>query len=289
MRGVDCSQPISGQALADADIDFVFRYLSTFANPKDDGQAEIADHHAHGIAEGLVFEDGIYSVSPSQARAAVDHAQALGAPTNSTVAVFMACDMNPAPSSALSDMIESANILRAAGFLAGWYGNKETARQLQGGGHIDAAWVVDTWGQDTPTDRWNFRQLPNSPNLIIGGVNCDQDDAPFPVGLWTGAPTPAPAPVPIPLPPVQTYPGDNMTREPLSITLDGNGNGYSDMAVPFARICAQPLVNGADPATNHAYSPIPKVAALEVGAGTRVVVEGGPPSGQILVFVPVAS
>lgn len=192
MIGVDCSSTISGAALKAAGRQFVFRYLSSWSNPKNDGQAEVADHHAFGIAEGLVFEDSNYSVTPGQAQTAVAHAQALGAPAG--VAIFMACDENPAPASAFDDMVASAAIIRAAGYLAGWYGNKDTARALQGGSHIDAAWVVDTWGQDTPTDRWNFRQLPNSPNLSIGGVDCDQDDAPFPVGLWMpAAPPPPPA------------------------------------------------------------------------------------------------
>lgn len=93
---------------------------------------------------------------------------------------------------------------------------------------------------------------------------------------------------PVPLPPVVTYPEDKMKRTPLNVTLDPNGNGYADLLVPFATVVAL-LPNGADPAGTHAYSPTPRLSALAEGAATRVVAEGGPPNGIVLVLVTTAT
>lgn len=293
MNGLDASHPLDGAAVAAAGYTWAGRYLSSVPGPKVVTAAEIANLHAHNVGVLLVYEDdttdltGTPTSAETKAGVAVAQAQNLGAPAESTkiggpaaTGIFMACDQPHPPINVLANMTAAAHVIREAGFYAGFYGPKAEARVLFARSAIDVAWVVQTWGVDQAGDAWNFRQLPNSGQVIVGGVTCDVDDAPDPIGLWTPAPIPLPAPVP--------YPGDHMVKTPLQVTLDGNGNGWKDLAVPFASVFAL-LPNGSDPQTNHAYSPVPRLSASAEGAGTRVEVEGGPAGGTVLVWVATAA
>lgn len=98
--------------------------------------------------------------------------------------------------------------------------------------------------------------------------------------VW-GAPPPPPPPPP-------TTVGDNVTRHPINVSTDANGNGWADLSVPFDSVVSI-FTNAADPQASSAYTPIARVAGLAEGAGTRVVLEGGPVSGVVEVIVMTAS
>jgi hypothetical protein len=107
--------------------------------------------------------------------------------------------------------------------------------------------------------------------------------------LITG-PTPAPVRLPPPAAVIHTYTGDPdmANRIDMTINTDSLGNGWGDLpAVAFAKVGAL-MPNGADPATA-GYVPTPRLSALGIGAGTRVVVEGGPPNGAMGVHVLVTT
>lgn len=238
LRGIDCSNPISGAALKAAKMDFAFRYDCQWVNnPKVATRAEVEDHLSNGVAEGVVYEDNQYSVTPAQAKIAVAHAQQMRRPQGT--AIIMACDMPQPPPQAFSDMSQSGKVLRDAGFLAGWYGNKDVARQLQSQGLIDVAWIIevigDSWGTSQPNDQWNFRQLPNVAQPPIGGVDCDADDAPFPVGLWLPSiPTP-PSPQTPTYTPIQGDP-DVSGKVDVPIKTDADGSGSAPFNVDYDRV-----------------------------------------------------
>jgi hypothetical protein len=283
MTGVDSLQPLSGAALAAAGIGFAGRYLKNLTPD------EATDLRSHGVALLLLGEVTNHDLTGSAATAVTiagtgdTEAVGLGAPSGSAVVM---CDDENDPfdqSTVVADMTGASGVIRRAGFRAAYYGAKATARLLLGASVIDVTYVVDTWGADEPGDAWNFVQLPDAGQIALGGVTCDQDSAPHPLGLWLPVLSP-----PVPLPPVQSYPEDHMQRVPLTVVLDGNGNGYGDLtAVPFAGVVSV-FPNGADPQSLQRYTPIPRVSPLQEGTGTRVVVEGGPPGGSVLVFVAVA-
>ena len=274
LAGVDCSHPISGAALAGAGKSFVFRYLSIYGGPKVLTASEAADHHAHGVGDGIVYEDNTSDLTSGSAHAealadnAVRFAQALGIPAG--VALFMTCDNNGASQpGVVSSMGSAASIIRRADYLAGFYGPKGPARQMLSGKTIDAAWVVDTWGADQPGDRWNFRQLPNAGYETVGGVECDQDDAPYPVGLWLAAAPAAPAPV---YTPIQGDP-DVAQRVTVSIPTGAQGEGYADADVDPNKVVSQLMV-GLDPAKAHVYEHSDALSYTGVNGKTRVILSG---------------
>lgn len=210
LQGADCDQPVSGAALASDEKGFVGRYLSVNGGPKVLTAPEAADHHAHGVGDLIVYEDDANDLTSGDAHAqqlasnAVHYARSLGIPAG--VAIFMTCDNNGAAQpGVVSAMSSAAVIIRQGGYLAGFYGPKAPARQMVAGRNIDATWVVDTWGTDQPGDAWNFRQLPNAGQQTIGGVTCDVDDAPHPVGLWGGSLGAAPSFSPPSTPEVAVY------------------------------------------------------------------------------------
>ena len=200
--GVDCSQPIAGRPLVDAAKSWCGRYLTTAwpdTNAKQLRAPEVADLHGHGIAILLLGEDGHDDLiegpaaAASRAVAFAGQAVALGAPADHSVAIVMSDDQNGSPEDpVIAAMTAAQHELRSRGFLAGYYGRKSIARRLQAAGLVDVVCVVDTWGATLPSDHWNFRQLPNAGQPSIGGVTCDVDDAPYPVGLWTRTTAPPP-------------------------------------------------------------------------------------------------
>lgn len=251
LTGVDCSNRLDGAAAQQSNVGFVFRYESTASLPKDDSVAEIQDLLSHGIKVGHVFEDDWYSITPAQARTFVAKLVRNGCPTDNTHLAVMALDTNGPPSSSVADMAAAAAVLRQAGFLAGFYGHKDVARQLVRVGAIDGTWVVDTWGQDQPGDLWNFRQLPNTPNRNIGGTDCDVDDAPNPIGLLGMAPPAPPPPLPSPIV-IHTGDPDVPTLIKDTVQLEPDPDGHDDsgwFTVPHAADTIVSIsVSGADPA-----------------------------------------
>ena len=203
--GVDCSRPISGASLASAGKVFVGRYYSSFNDTKDLTQAEAADILSHGVGILAIGEDGANDLTSgvphaqALAHAYVARAQAEGQPTGT--GIVMTCDNNgAAPAGVEQAMTAAAVILRAGGYKAGFYGPKVEAAALMHSGSIDFTFPVDTWNEGWSGDdtQWNYRQLPNAGYQTIGGVTCDTDDAPHPIGLWL-AQTPTPPSVERPL------------------------------------------------------------------------------------------
>lgn len=194
LQGVDCDEPISAAALVGAGKQFVGRYIGAHRSG-DLSVAEVADHHAHGIGILCIWEKTQHDLDTpaaanASATAAISAARVLGVSADHTVVLVLTCDNNTPPPGVESNMAGAAVILRQAGYLACFYGVKSISRNLIRSGRVDAVWPVDTWGRDLADDHWNYRQLPNSGQPIIGGVQCDIDDAPAPIGLWTSGSQP---------------------------------------------------------------------------------------------------
>lgn len=286
-RGLDCSQPISGAAVAAAGYVFVGRYLTSAypaTNPKMLRPAERDDLHAHGIAIILFDEtntdDLLGSASRAAAFASTGTSEAVGLGVPSGVAIFMCDDENNPMNRATveADMTAAAGVIRPAGYLAGYYGSKDTARQLVAAHAVDVTFVVDTWGSNQPGDAWNFRQLPNSGQVVIGGVTCDIDDAPNPAGWWPAGPPP-------PLTPPLSYTTEvdvQLTKTLVTVQLDANGHGWDIMdgrdaahpAIPFPQAYGCDA-NGSDPTGPGGYVELLPPTLNDKGGFTQVEAFGG--------------
>lgn len=271
LAGVDASRRLDGAAVEAAGKAWVGRYVSSFADPKDVSRAEIDDLNGHGVAVLVVLEDGTYSLTPAQAMTGVDRLDTLGAPKGT--GLVLADDNNQPPAQSVSDMTRSGVIIRDAGYLAGFYGAKGIARQLQGAGAIDIAWVVDTWGWDTTTDRWNFRQLPNASQAPIGGVACDADDAPYPVGLWL-PPSPAPQPPPTGTP-VTLPTGEPGMKYSLRVPIGPTGVGHAPLpGVPVDKVVCTRFNGAVDSHGTPLERAAPTCDYDDVGGAAQVNVYG---------------
>lgn len=181
---------------------------------------------------------------------------------------------------------------RATGRPVGIYGPRALVDRMIADGHATYGWISAGW-DDHEASPAHLKQ--NVQQVTIDGVACDVNDAlATDIGGWTPfAQQPAPA---APPPPVQTYPGDNMTRHPLVVVTDANGNGDNVLdgrdadhpLVPFSSVEAV-FPNGSDPEANHAYGPIARLSVSDCNGATKVEVEGGPLNGQALVFVLAAA
>lgn len=301
--GVDASWPLSGAAMRQAGKVWAGRYAGRHPYGMDLTIGEVNDLHAHGIAVLPLYEFsaddlGTKPSAYSAATTALVDAQNLNMPHDRTVGMCL-CEDNVSPSPAVQgNAAGGATILRGAGLLAGFYGRKEVARALLAAGQVDFVFVVDTWGADEPGDVWNFRQLPNPPaggQMPIGGVTCDIDDAPNPVGLWLPAPPapPPPPPPPITFPPVEI--DVNLTKTLVTVQLGGladsfpgkgwtvcDGQGGRPLINFTDAWCVQ--ANGSDPTGPGGY--VPMLPPTMNDRGGFVQIEAyGPTGGAVGVWV----
>jgi len=292
LPGVDCDAPISGALLVRAGKAWVGRYMGR--HPSGDlTVAEAADLHSNGIGILPIYEfsNDDLGTKPSAfvcAETSVADAQALGIPLDRTVGAVLCEDRNNPGPNVEGDMLGAAVVQRAGGLLSIFYGRKEIARGLLRAGAIDGAFVVDTWGADEPGDVWNFRQLPNAGQTTIGGVTCDIDDAPAPVGLWLpqNAPPPSPPPPPVPAPvvvrPIQGDPDvSKEITETCTLGKDPNGPGAAGWFTigEFAADVLAVNVGGADPVATGGYPHFDEPTWEQVATGiTKVQVVSPDPA-----------
>ncbi|HUO38928.1 MAG TPA: N-acetylmuramoyl-L-alanine amidase [Mycobacterium sp.] len=96
--------------------------------------------------------------------------------------------------------------------------------------------------------------------------------------IAAGAPTPPP-----PAPPTTWEVDVQMTRTPVHIPLDVNGNGWTIATVPFAQVVSV-LVNGADPRVG-GYVAVPIPSVDDQGGNTQIEITHGPSGGAVDVFI----
>lgn len=192
---VDASRPISGAALAAANVGCVMRYLSSIKGPKIITPGEYNDLIANNIAVGLVYEDNSFDMNGGaqggnyHAAVAAFEAGVLGWPTGA--ALYFACDTPTIPPNTSATIQALAPIIRSHGWRVGWYGNPDAGRLLMAAGLVDLIWAVDTWGSKK-LDYCHLAQRANHPQVPITGVPCDyntvltadfgQNPRPAPIG-----------------------------------------------------------------------------------------------------------
>lgn len=198
--------PASTRALAQAGIVGALRYHYNTS------RLEVDTLHAAGVAFGLIAEFDTRTwhpplnnpeVGPDHARKAVAVAQALGMPAGCVIWFTQDTDLQPAQyERALSYWDGADDIVRAAGYRVGAYGEATFIDLLIDRGKADLAWQAgaDGWAQFGRSRHACLWQRVGSP--VYAGVTCDpniilRDDC----GWWlpTGAQTPS-TPIPTPTP-----------------------------------------------------------------------------------------
>lgn len=141
--------------------------------------------------------------------------------------------------------------------------------------------------------KWGLRWGANYSGTRKDAMHFEFEGTPGDVGrypLVERRPVPPPAPPPPALSPGPTptaYPEDAMRRYDLTSPLDAAGNGYIDVPILAADIVSI-VANGDDPsgpAGDVGYKPVPRFSRLAWGAGTRIVIMGGPPAGGVAFVV----
>lgn len=198
----------SAQALVAAGIFGALRYHYNTS------RQEVDVLHAAGVAFGLIAEFDTRTwhppldnpeVGPDHARRAIAAARALGMPSGCVIWFTQDTDLQPAQyERALSYWDGADDIVRAAGYRVGAYGEATFIDLLIERGKADLAWQAgaDGWAQFGRSKYACLWQRVGSP--VYAGVTCDpnvilRDDC----GWWlpTGAQTPlAPASKPTPTP-----------------------------------------------------------------------------------------
>lgn len=218
ITGVDYAWGRPGGArLHAAGVAFAMRYVSHDNTGKNLTREEAADLAAHGVQIGLVWEgtakralDG-HNAGASDAAVALAQAHACGMPA--TKPIYVAVDFDTTP----------ADIGQIAQYLGGWhtvippartgiYGGYLTVSRVMGAGQAAYGWQTTAWSNGKWYPGAHLRQ--SGGNRMIGGVDCDSDQALGDVGLWVpGQATKPPAPHP-PTPlshPYTVVAGDTMT------------------------------------------------------------------------------
>lgn len=185
---VDSAGAPAGRDLAGAGVHAFMGYLGPRPDPKLWTAARLADYRKNGVACGFVFEGNAGDMAGGASAGAENAAIALwelaalwdgagwGDPTGTQVGVLFADD-NPEPSAgAGAYMKAAAPVLTAKGIRVGYYGNQQAAAFLMSVGVTTLGWGVSTWGVDS-RGLLQLRQEANLPQLVIGGVRCDQDTA----------------------------------------------------------------------------------------------------------------
>jgi hypothetical protein len=179
-QAVDAQTPHtarSAKALADAGIVFAagYHYNST--------AAAIANLHAAGRGFLLIaeFDSGSFhppltnpETGPDHARRAVAVAQALRYPKGCAIYFTQDTDLQPNQyERALGYWDGADDIVRAAGYRVGAYGEATFIDLLVDRGKADLAWQAgaDSWAGFTNSKHACFRQLPKQ--ATFGGVQCD--------------------------------------------------------------------------------------------------------------------
>lgn len=187
----------SAQALAVAGIVGALRYHYNTS------RLEVDTLHAAGVAFGLIAEFDTRTwhppldnpeVGPDHARRAIASARALGMPAGCVIWFTQDTDLRPDQyERALSYWDGADDMVRAAGYRVGAYGEATFIDLLIDRGKADLAWQAgaDGWAQFGRSKHACLWQRVGSP--MYGGVTCDpnvilRDDC----GWWlpTGAQTP---------------------------------------------------------------------------------------------------
>ncbi len=196
----------SAQALAAAGIVGALRYHYNTS------RLEVDTLHAAGVAFGLIAEFDTRTwhppldnpeVGPDHARKAIAVARALGMPAGCVIWFTQDTDLRPDQyERALSYWDGADDIVRAAGYRVGAYGEATFIDLLIDRGKADLAWQAgaDGWAQFGRSRHACLWQRVGSP--VYAGVTCDpniilRDDC----GWWlpTGAQTPSTS-IPTPTP-----------------------------------------------------------------------------------------
>lgn len=169
--------PLSAKALAAAGIRFAARYHYNTS------RAEVATLHAAGVGFVLIGEFDTRTwhppidspeTGPDHARKAVAVAQAIGYPRGAAIYFTQDTDLTPGQyERALSYWDGGDDIVRAAGYRVGAYGEATFIDLLIDRGKADLAWQAgaDSWAGYQTSRHACFRQLPKQ--ATFGGVTCD--------------------------------------------------------------------------------------------------------------------
>lgn len=284
-----------------ADVEGVMRYIAPrradgSRRPKCVTPDELAAHAAARRSVGFVFEADAGSSLGGAAQGDYDGAiavremQTLGVPAGVAVYAAVDRDITTAQLPVVAGYLDAFHRhTTTEGYRRGIYGEYDVVVTMLRDGHADLAWQTVAWSQKRSARGVHGVVLfQNGHQVVVDGAPCDVNDVWAPDwGQWTFAPsqpTSTPAHRPLPKPIVTTYPEENVKSIDLAIDTDDHGRGYADIDEPAAHVVSV-MCNTANPTDKPGYRPIPDVARIAHGAGTRVVVEEAVPNGRIDVTV----
>lgn len=181
MEGVDYSTARPNlDALWNAGIRFVSRYLAYLPNPKVLTKGELDALHAKGFTVVLNWEQATgdmlrgYSVGVQHAREALRQANALGAPVS--VPIYFSCDVDTSPADwpAVAAYLDGARSVLSLE-RTGVYGEADLINAMVPG-HAMWGWQTYAWSRGLISPKAHFLQYQN--NVTINGQSgLDRDSA----------------------------------------------------------------------------------------------------------------
>jgi hypothetical protein len=183
--------------LWDAGIRAVSRYLSWLPNGKVIQPAEAQALLAHGFGIALNWEYDIHDclggapLGRVHAKEAVRQAYNLGYPLGKTI--YFSCDFDASESQqpTINAYIRAAGeVVKAAGYRIGIYGDYWVVKRLMDANLIDDAWQAYAWSGGLWDARAHLRQTRNGVHLA--GADLDLDQITGETYFWNQTQTAAP-------------------------------------------------------------------------------------------------
>ena len=183
-KGVDYSTgPPPAQAVVDAGLSFVCRYVSVPDAGKNISATELSDMDAQGVGVVLVFE-GVGAGRATRALAGRDagwtdavsaraQADSVGFPASRPIYFAVDFDVTPGQYATVDAYLQGVADVLGAGSV-GVYGSHRYVMHAFDGGLVSYGWAADAWGGQLD-DRAHLVQRVGA--FSVAGVPCDVDEA----------------------------------------------------------------------------------------------------------------